>query len=170
MSSHQLKQPGLLAELDACVDRGLDASRVIVEITESALSLGVTTTQATLSALRERGVEIAVDDFGTGYSSLARLSSAPVTRLKIDRSFVSGIDRLDAEVPIVDATITMAAGLGLDVVAEGVETRKQLAYLRAAGCQQAQGFLLAEPAPADAVDRLVRGHRPWEGLFAARAG
>jgi len=165
VSSRQLERPGLLPEIDACIAGGLDATRITVEITESALSLDDATVQRSLHALRDRGVEIAVDDFGTGYSSLALLRSAPVTELKIDRAFVHEIDHAGAHVPIIDATIAMAAGLGLHAVAAGVETAAQLAYMRSAGCQQAQGFVLAEPTSAADIGRLVAGHRPWEHLL-----
>ncbi|MBA2508006.1 MAG: EAL domain-containing protein [Nocardioidaceae bacterium] len=170
VSSRQLEQPGLIDDLDGCLGRGrgLNASRLTVEITESALSRDDAMAKTTLDILRDRGVEIAVDDFGTGYSSLALLSSAPVTQLKIDRTFVQEIDR-GASVPIVDATLMMANGLGLDVVAEGVETLAQLAYLRTGPCQYAQGFALAEPMPAAEIGALQRGPRPWDCLFAAAA-
>ncbi|CAN5826864.1 hypothetical protein BH20ACT6_BH20ACT6_14910 [soil metagenome] len=98
------------------------------------------------------------------------LSSAPVTQLKIDRAFVGEIDRVGAHAPIIDATIAMATGLGLDVVAEGVETPTQLAYLRASNCHYAQGFALARPMSAADIGRLLRGARPWAGMFAVRAG
>ena len=159
VSPRQLERPGLLEELDACLARGLAASRIILEITETALTLDDATAQETLLALRERRVQIAIDDFGTGYSSLALLSSAPVSRLKIDRALVGEIEPARPAAPIIDATITMAAGLGLDIVAEGVETGAQLAYLRDAGCEQAQGFLLARPMAPLAAARLVHGFR-----------
>jgi len=168
VSPRQLERPGLLEELDACLARGLAAFRIILEITETALTLDDATAQETLLALRERGVQIAIDDFGTGYSSLALLSSAPVSRLKIDRALVGEIEPARPAAPIIDATITMAAGLGLDIVAEGVETGAQLAYLRDAGCEQAQGFLLARPMAPLAAARLVHGFRPWEPVLRSR--
>ncbi len=166
VSTRQLERPGLVAELDGCLSRGLDPSRIVLEITETALSLNNSAAHETLQTLRARGVQIAVDDFGTGYSSLVLLQSAPVSRLKIDRAFVGEIKDADADVPIVDAIITMAHRLGLDVVAEGVETPAQLAYLRRVGCEHAQGYLLSRPVPPEQIGSLPAdaGHpRAWPG-------
>jgi EAL domain-containing protein (putative c-di-GMP-specific phosphodiesterase class I) len=107
-----------------------------------------------LARLRQIGVSLAVDDFGTGYSSLAYLKRLPVTTLKIDRAFVSGLGGIDDafDRPIVDAILKMAQSLGLDVIAEGVETQGQLDALGDLGGQFAQGFLWARPMrPEDAV-------------------
>jgi diguanylate cyclase (GGDEF)-like protein len=161
VSTRQLERGQLLTVLDECLAGGLAPHRLVLEITETALTLDTVAARETLDAIRERGVHLAVDDFGIGYSSLAMLRSAPVSRLKIDREFVSEIAAGDADVPIVDATMAMARGLGLAVVAEGVETSIQLAYLRDAGCPEAQGFLLARPMAAADVGPLVTGSRPW---------
>jgi EAL domain-containing protein (putative c-di-GMP-specific phosphodiesterase class I)/GGDEF domain-containing protein len=170
VSTRQLERPGLLEAVDACLASGVEVDRLVLEITETALVVDSATATRTLHELRLRGVRLAVDDFGTGYSSLARLRSAPVSRLKVDRAFVSeiGDDARGAphDVPVVDATLAMARGLGLGVVAEGVETLAQLDYLRRAQCPEAQGYLLAAPmAPADVVP-LLRGQLPWAPLFA----
>lgn len=165
VSTRQLERPGLLETVDACLAGGLAGSRLVLEITETALTHDSVAALATLRQLRERGVRLAVDDFGTGYSSLKRLRSAPVTLLKVDRTFVGEIGPGLADVPIVDATLAMARGLGLGVVAEGVETTAQLEYLRRRGCPEAQGHLLAEPLTPDAVLALLRGPPPWARLF-----
>jgi diguanylate cyclase (GGDEF)-like protein len=165
VSTRQLERPGLVETVDACLAAGLGAGRLVLEITETALSHDGVAATAALRRLRERGVTLAVDDFGTGYSSLGRLRSAPVTLLKVDRTFISEIDPSGRDVPIVDATLAMAAGLGLGVVAEGVETREQLEYLRRHGCPQAQGYLLSPPLTPAAVLALLRGPLPWAGLF-----
>jgi diguanylate cyclase (GGDEF)-like protein len=165
VSTRQLERRALLPALDACLDTGVDPRRLLLEITETALAQDSTQAEHTLREVRARGIALAVDDFGTGYSSLGRLRSSPVSGLKIDRSFVSEIGDRAGSAPIVDATLAMAAGLGLEVVAEGVETRGQLAYLRDRGCPLAQGFLLARPLPPDEVLPLLLGERPWAALF-----
>ena len=111
-----------------------------------------------LHSLQEHGLKLMLDDFGTGYSSLSRLKQFPLDVLKIDRSFISGVDRHSDDRAIVKAMIDMAHAVGLTVVAEGVETRAQETSLRALGCDRAQGYLYARPQPAQAVtDMLVAG-------------
>jgi EAL domain-containing protein (putative c-di-GMP-specific phosphodiesterase class I) len=161
VSTRQLGPGVLLPVLDECLAAGVDPSRLVLEITETALASDSSAAERTLRAVRERGVVLAVDDFGTGYSSLGRLRSAPVSRLKVDRSFVHEIRGDGRDVPIVDAALAMAAGLGLHVVAEGVETPEQLDYLRLRGCPEAQGYLLSRPLPAEQVLPLLLGTRPW---------
>lgn len=165
VSTRQLERPGLLEVVDRCLEPGLDPRRLILEITETALTGDAAAALTTLIELRRRGVQVAVDDFGIGYSSLDRLRSAPICRLKIDKVFVGEISHDAAHVPIVDATVTMGRGLWLDVVAEGVETFAQLAYLRAAGCPFAQGFLLARPLDAADVPFRPDDPLPWADLF-----
>src|SRR5690606_34959722 len=104
-----------------------------------------------LHALSEMGVTLSIDDFGTGYSSLAYLRTLAVHRLKIDRSFVSGIEANHAERVIVESTIKLAHGLGLQAVAEGIETPEQFAILRELGCDLGQGYVIAKPMPKDAL-------------------
>ncbi len=164
VSPRQLERPGLVAVLDEQIALGLDPSRLLLGVTETALSVDDPAVLATLTALRSRGVQLVVDDFGTGYSSLNRLRAAPVRGLKLDRSFTAEIDACVGPVPIVDAVLALGRGLGLGVTAGGVETRAQLDYLRAGGCPSAQGFLLAAPVPADELPRLVLD-RPWRALL-----
>ncbi len=105
----------------------------------------------TMCALEELGVRLAIDDFGTGYSSLAALKRFPVDRLKIDRSFISDIPGdADAEA-IASAIVSLAHALEINVIAEGVETEEQLAFLRRIGCQQIQGYLVGRPMAAEAL-------------------
>ncbi|MEO0971927.1 MAG: bifunctional diguanylate cyclase/phosphodiesterase [Pseudomonadota bacterium] len=122
-----------------------------IEITETALGLNEGLLQKTLEDLRDLGVSIALDDFGCGYSSFARLRTLPLSRLKIDRSFTLAIDESEGDRRIVAAIVCLGRELGLEVVAEGVETRSQLNFLQDAGCEVFQGFLLAQPAPAIAT-------------------
>ncbi|CAA9587763.1 MAG: diguanylate cyclase/phosphodiesterase (GGDEF & EAL domains) with PAS/PAC sensor(s) [uncultured Thermomicrobiales bacterium] len=105
-------------------------------------------TVITLAALRAHGVRVAIDDFGTGFSSLSYLQRLPVDTLKVDRSFINGLGHDQENTAIVEAIITLAHPLGLQVVAEGVETTAQAAQLRALGCELAQGYLYSRPLPA----------------------
>jgi diguanylate cyclase (GGDEF)-like protein len=154
LSSRQLLAPGFVAQVGQCLDRsGIRPSAVHLEITESAVMNDLEPVVDTLVALRALGLSLAVDDFGTGYSSLAYLKQLPVTAVKIDQSFISGLggsgDAFDR--PIVDAIIKMTQALRLKAIAEGVETLEQLETLRELGGQIAQGFLWSRPLRADQV-------------------
>ncbi len=135
---------------------GLDPADVTLEITESVLVGSEEATAATLEALRGTGVRLAIDDFGTGYSSLAYLRRLPVATVKVDRSFIAGIDTSGADVAIVAAMVELAHSLGLTVVAEGVETPTELEVVRRAGCDHAQGYLLGRPAGLDGMSSCPR--------------
>ena len=111
---------------------------------------------ATLSALRAMGLRLAIDDFGTGYSSLAYLRSFPLDRLKLDRSFVSNIERNPDDLSIARAIISLGHSLRLDVVAEGIEEQGQFAVLADLECDIAQGFLFSRPIPASELGNLLR--------------
>ncbi|RZI84808.1 MAG: EAL domain-containing protein [Rubrivivax sp.] len=132
----------------ALADSGLAPERLELEITESALMDDVEGAQATLAALRSRGIRVALDDFGTGYSSLAYLRRFPMDQLKIDGMFVRSLDRDHDAQAVVTAIITLAKALRLETTAEGVELPEQLVMLRALGCDLIQGFHLARPMPA----------------------
>lgn len=130
----------------SCAASGLPPSSVCVELTESVfVATDDSDAYRVLTALRETGIGVAIDDFGTGYSTLSRLKHLPVDVIKIDRSFVTGLgeDRVDSL--LVEATVRVAHGLGLQVIAEGVETETQLEELRSLGCDAAQGYLFARP-------------------------
>ena len=114
-------------------------------------------TLASMRRIRQLGVRLAIDDFGTGYSSLAYLKHFPFDIIKIDRAFVSGIDRGPDDRAIVAAIIELGRALGLTAVAEGVETPSQLAALRSLRCHLAQGFLFARPQPAEDATAFIRG-------------
>jgi EAL domain-containing protein (putative c-di-GMP-specific phosphodiesterase class I) len=133
----------------------VDPRDVVVEITESTAMADPDRTQRVLQELHAWGLSIAIDDFGTGYSSLARLKHLPVDILKIDRSFISGVDRDVDSGRMVEAMIQLAGGLGMQPVAEGIETVEELAFLKQAGCSRGQGFLFSRPVPAEEIPGLV---------------
>ncbi len=141
----------VMAVLDAS---GLDPSRLELEITETSFIENAANCQPNLVALRQRGIKLALDDFGTGYSSFTHLQNFAVDRLKIDRSFVDGIGHNEAGSPIIQAIVDLAKASGLKITAEGVETAEQSAFLSQVGCNSLQGFLLARPMPASAVDAI----------------
>jgi EAL domain-containing protein (putative c-di-GMP-specific phosphodiesterase class I) len=125
-----------------------------------------------LNLLNRIGVQISIDDFGTGYSSLAYLTSLPISELKIDRSFVRELDQKQQSAAVVTAIIALARSLGLRVVAEGVETLRQMEMLRRLGCEVMQGYLFSRPqSPADLEQwlqhTLQRGNAPWIAAGAA---
>jgi diguanylate cyclase (GGDEF)-like protein/PAS domain S-box-containing protein len=156
LSGRQLDQTDLVARVgDAVTASGVDPSLLQLEITESVVMDDVERSRQTLAELRALGVTLAVDDFGTGYSSLSQLKRFPVDRLKIDRSFVDGLGAEPEDTAIVTAIVHLAHSLGMLATAEGVETEQQRHALEALGCDSAQGFLLAEPAPADEVLSLL---------------
>jgi diguanylate cyclase (GGDEF)-like protein len=139
---------------------GVAARHVCLEVTESAIMEDPAHALATLQALHEMGVRLSIDDFGTGYSSLAYLKKLPVDELKIDRSFVMNLDGDANDLNIVRSTIDLAHHMGLQVVAEGVETDTVAARLRALGCDQAQGYLFSRPLPADEFASWMSAPRP----------
>jgi diguanylate cyclase len=134
---------------------GLRPDRLTVELTEHDAVQGLESAITVLDRLRSLGVGVALDDFGTGYSSLLYLRDLPVTEVKVDRTFVVGVDRNDDDAAIVHSIVQLARVVGLSVVAEGVETAEQARYLRGIGCACAQGFRYARPAPAAEVPRTL---------------
>lgn len=148
LSPRQFQQADLPSTISSALeDSGLPASDLELEITESTAMQNTERTIAILRRLREMGVCIAIDDFGTGHSSLNYLRSFPIDTVKIDQEFVRGIEESEADRAIVSAVIGMARGLRLRVVAEGVETEPQLAFLTQEGCDEVQGYLFGRPAP-----------------------
>ena len=138
---------------------GLSPEYMELEITEDLLLEHNQTNIITLTKLRNQGIHISIDDFGTGYSSLSYLKRLPIDTLKIDQSFVRDIDTDPDNKAIASAIIAMANSLHLNVLAEGVETDEQLAFLRAQGCNEIQGFSFSQPLPADEFERLLREGR-----------
>jgi EAL domain-containing protein (putative c-di-GMP-specific phosphodiesterase class I) len=138
-------------------ETGLDPERLELEITEGVMVTDADRAMATLSRLRALGVRIALDDFGTGYSSLSYLHRFPLTTLKIDRSFVATLGVTLEAVAITRAIIQLGHALGIEVVAEGVETPEQLDFLICEGCDSTQGYLLGRPLDAAAYAPLTGG-------------
>ena len=148
VSGRQLARPDFPDVVASALgDSGVDPERLCLEITETVLLDSSEAPSATLAALKDLGVKLALDDFGTGQSSLAYLRRLPLDILKLDRSFIEELDDLGRDIAIVSAVLDMARSLGITVVAEGVETEKQAACLRALDCELAQGFLFAHASP-----------------------
>ncbi|MFC4785473.1 putative bifunctional diguanylate cyclase/phosphodiesterase [Nocardioides sp. MAHUQ-72] len=150
LSARSIGDPGLAKLVAETLEsEGLPASWLVLEITETALMQDITAARRCLNDLRELGVGIALDDFGTGYSSLSFLRDLPVTQVKIDRSFITNIAGNGEDLLITQSIINLARGLGLETVAEGVETEVQLTLLKRLGCASAQGHLWSPAVPID---------------------
>jgi diguanylate cyclase (GGDEF)-like protein len=160
LSARELCDQTLVDDVTTILNEtGLAPTSLRLEITESAALADIEKTIATLTALRALGVRLAVDDFGTGYSSLSHLRQLPFDTVKIDRSFVRGIDRDAEAAAIVQAVTALAHALRLDVTAEGVETEAELVEVTRLGCDRVQGFLVGRPAPPSELDTLFRTGR-----------
>jgi diguanylate cyclase (GGDEF)-like protein len=158
LSARQFERPGLVDTVIDCLRRhGLPGRSLELELTESILMGDTQQVKGMLATLRGLGVRIAIDDFGTGYSSLAYLSRFEVDSLKIDRSFIEQVDVDRERSLITSAIVTLGHHLGLEVIAEGVETPEQLAFLSTARCDLVQGFLLGRPAKAEHFNAAVCG-------------
>lgn len=157
VAAAQLRNEGFIETLKLALDLvGGDPSALGIEVTESILISNMERAIEVLQQVRSLGMPVAIDDFGTGYSSLAYIVSLPIDELKIDRAFVKKITADAAYEGIVRTCVSLARGLNLKVVAEGVETEGQAAALRTLGCDQAQGFYYSPPVPADQLVRLLR--------------
>ncbi len=162
VSTLQFRQPDFVKAVEEALrDSGIAPERLELEITESVLMKDFEASLRTLRRLAKLGVRIALDDFGTGYSSLAYLQHLPIHTLKIDRSFVAGLKlrgggEATGTAPIVETIVTLGQKLGLEIIAEGVESRQQMAWLRDIGCHSGQGFLFCKPQPAVRIERLMQ--------------
>lgn len=162
LSSKQFAQPLLVEQISQqLADAGLDARSLKLEITESMAMTDVEATIGLLQRLKALNLQLSIDDFGTGYSSLSYLHRFPTHTIKVDRSFVSrmGYEREDAH--IVQTIIILGHNLGMDIIAEGVETAEQLATLRDLQCEYAQGFFFSKPLPPEAAEALLRRDPHW---------
>ncbi len=160
---HEKFLEGLFAILE---QTGFDPRSLELELTESVLMKHAASTAKILRSLRESGIGVAVDDFGTGYSSLSYLQKFPVDAVKIDQSFVRQISTAGEDTTIVKAVIGMARGLKLRVIAEGVETLEEVAFLRAYRCEEAQGYYFSRPVPAQQFAMLLKNGIPESAVVA----
>jgi EAL domain-containing protein (putative c-di-GMP-specific phosphodiesterase class I) len=156
ISPVQLRDPTVgLRILSILAEAGFSPHRLEIEITETSLVQNIALTQAVIDELRAAGIRIALDDFGTGYSTLSQLLSFRLDKIKIDRSFVSRLNESNDGQVIVRAILGLAKGFGLTTTAEGVEDTGQLAYLKANGCTEGQGYLFSKAVPAAEVPALL---------------
>jgi EAL domain-containing protein (putative c-di-GMP-specific phosphodiesterase class I) len=157
-------QPTIVAQvLETLQETGLDPSSLKLEITESVMMESGDYAMGVLEQLSAAGIELSLDDFGTGYSSLSYIHRFPVTALKIDQSFISRIDG-DLNGEIVRAVVALARNLGLEVVAEGIETVGQFDQLKALGCEQGQGFYFSEAVDGRSATELINREERGESL------
>jgi EAL domain-containing protein (putative c-di-GMP-specific phosphodiesterase class I) len=159
LSAHQFHRTDIVGCVDKVVrDAGLRPGELELELTESASVECPERSAGLMARLRGLGCTFSIDDFGTGYSSLSYLKQLPVDKLKIDRSFVQDMHQSEDSMAMVKAIIAMAHSLRLEVIAEGVELQEQLDALRAAGCDQIQGFYYSKPLSADDCASYLREH------------
>jgi len=171
LSVHQLRQDDLVARIQQALDRyHVEASQLLCEITESVAMDDIKATHRAFDGLGRRGVYLSIDDFGTGYSSLSYLRKLPARQLKIDQSFVKDLEVDSDARAVVDAVVRLAHALGLDVVAEGVESAGQRDILLKLGCDELQGFFFAQPMPADAMLAWANLNRPENAVDFSPSG
>ncbi|MDL2408522.1 EAL domain-containing protein [Rhizobium calliandrae] len=157
MSARQFQEPGMIRHVAAALaESGLEPRWLEIEVTESLLMRDVQGAIMKMHELNALGVSLAIDDFGTGYSSLSTLKRFPLSRLKIDRSFIADIPDDADDMAITSAIVSLARILALDVIAEGVETEAQAHFLSEAGCHAIQGYLFSRPIPAEEMTRVMR--------------
>jgi diguanylate cyclase (GGDEF)-like protein len=162
VSGKQLTMGGVPAAVDRALRAAsLPARHLGLEVTEAAIVVGgpADRAPAELQQLHDAGVQIAIDDFGTGFSHLAQLRHIPVDMIKVDRSFVQGVERDAKDTAITTSVVALAHALGVIAVAEGIETEGQLAHMRAVGCDVGQGYLFSRPAPGEEMTAFLRAAR-----------
>ena len=163
LSSKQVVQPDLVAQIrDVLEETHVEAKHLKLEITESCVMENADMAARLLKRLKALGVQLSIDDFGTGYSSLGYLHRFPVNTLKIDRSFVGRIGEAAENIEIVRTIVSLAENMGMEVVAEGVETLSQLSQLRKLSCQYGQGYLFSRPVDAGSVTAWISRKPHWQ--------
>jgi EAL domain-containing protein (putative c-di-GMP-specific phosphodiesterase class I) len=156
VSARQFREPGFVESVrQAFTASGVPSSGLMLELTESVLLPHDDRVRADLAELKASGIRLAIDDFGTGYSSLSYLKGLPIDVIKIDKSFVDGIDTSELQQALAESIIRMARTLGLEVIAEGIENTAQRDKLVRLGCRYGQGYLLAKPMPPEKAAELV---------------
>ncbi len=164
LSGRQFTQPDLIEQVKLILaETKLEARCLKLEITESVVMENIDTATEMLRQLRELGVQLSIDDFGTGYSSLSYLHRFPINTLKIDRSFVTCMVNNNENIEIVRTIVMLAQNLGMDVVAEGVETKEQLALLRKLGCENGQGYFFSRPSDVTGAEKIIFDTYPSGG-------
>jgi EAL domain-containing protein (putative c-di-GMP-specific phosphodiesterase class I) len=157
VSMQQFIQPNFLPVLEQIlVETRLEPEKLQIEITESLLQKNPSGTIALFKSLKAMKIQIAIDDFGTGYSNLSRLRTMPIDCLKIDRVFVNNIENNQRNQAILSSMVAMAQGMGLDIIAEGVETQGQHDFLKEKNCNEAQGFMLSLPLSHEQTDAFLQ--------------
>jgi predicted signal transduction protein with EAL and GGDEF domain len=164
-SARQLRHAGITRMVqDILHETGARSDQLTIELTESLLMEKGGVVERRLRELAEMGIQLAIDDFGTGYSSLSYLRNFPVSTLKIDRSFIVDVPANPDAATITVAVIALAKAMNLEVVAEGVETREQADFLRAKGCEKAQGYLLGRPAPVQMFSEYLKARQRRQAI------
>nr|WP_320013835.1 EAL domain-containing protein [uncultured Desulfobacter sp.] len=157
VSVNQFTHPDFLAVVEKILDEtGMPANHLEIEITESLFAQNMDKISYILNALHDKGIGVSVDDFGTGYSSLSRLKDMPIDCLKIDRSFILGIDSIKNDRSIIAAIMSMAKGMDIRVIAEGIDNDRQLDFMVNKECTEAQGFLFSRPLPPEKIEAILK--------------
>jgi EAL domain-containing protein (putative c-di-GMP-specific phosphodiesterase class I) len=164
MSSEQFQQKDFIAAMSGIMTKHMVTPQdLMLEITENTIMQSTETASAVLHALTEMGIRLIIDDFGTGYSSLSYLKTFPIHAIKIDRSFVREIGSDPDDAAIATAIISMGHSLRLKVIAEGVESEDQLAFLHKQKCDEIQGFLFSPPIPPEEIAKLLKAENREAG-------
>ena len=166
VSARQFRQVDFVEQVRKVVTRsGIDPTRLKLELTESLVLDNVEDTIEKMSAIKLLGVLFSMDDFGTGYSSLSYLTRLPLDQLKIDRAFVTQLPDNKSDAIIAQTIVTMGRSLGLNVIAEGVETEAQQEFLETHGCHASQGFLFSRPIPVDEFEQFLQQSLPADAAI-----
>ena len=156
VSARQLDSDEIVGDILAALGASaLDPEALTIEVTETALMRNVEETSERLRAIKELGVQIAIDDFGTGYSSFAHLQRFPVDALKIDRSFITGLERNQEGLTLIRSLVQLGKSLSIETFAEGIEAEHELSLLRDEACDSGQGFLFAEPLDVEGTEAFL---------------